>query len=341
MVRRRVVALVGGGLLALAAALAVSGAVVASGAYQPDTNPVSASASGAPGNNGTAKIHSANTETEPIVNEEPKVCTFHVHFFFADSGQSGSWWIQSWPPTGNGTTVLSGIYLTDASGEYRTPASPNTYSLPNGHYKLFWQGSTDQTSKHKTFWVYCAPASPSPTPYQSFRGSTATPSVTATPSCQGIKLDVYNPPSPTASTTATATRTPCPTPTATPTEASSATPTDTPTEPPSESPTEAPSATPTEVSTETPFQSFQGETATPVGTPSCVQIDAAEQPTPCSTPFQSFQGDTATPGTTPPPTTTGDGSGGSSSPLSAILISLVFGALGLTAVQAQRRSIRR
>jgi hypothetical protein len=65
---------------------------------------------------------------------------------------------------------------------------------------------------------------------------------------------------------------------------------------------------------------------------------------PSRTPFQSFQGETATPGqtTTPPPTTTGGGSSGNSStPLFALLIALAFGGLGLAAVEAQRRSIRR
>jgi hypothetical protein len=83
--------------------------------------PVAASPTGAPGNNATVKIHNGGTEDEPIINNEPHVCTFHLHFFFADAAQTGDWWIESWPPTGNGTTVLSGTYLTDANGEYRTP----------------------------------------------------------------------------------------------------------------------------------------------------------------------------------------------------------------------------
>jgi hypothetical protein len=65
---------------------------------------------------------------------------------------------------------------------------------------------------------------------------------------------------------------------------------------------------------------------------------------PSRTPFQSFQGETATPGqtTTPPPTGTGSGSSSNNStPLFALLICLVFGGLGLLAVQLQRRSLRR
>jgi hypothetical protein len=85
----------------------------------------------------------------------------------------------------------------------------------------------------------------------------------------------------------------------------------------SASPSESPSAT----------ESTQGETATPEQT---------------QTPFESFEGETGTPAATPPPTSTG-GSGplGGSTPLFALLISFAFGGLGLTAVEAQRRAIRR
>jgi hypothetical protein len=75
--------------------------------------------------------------------------------------------------------------------------------------------------------------------------------------------------------------------------------------------------------TATPFQSFQGETATP---------------------FQSFQGETAVASQviTPPPTSTGgDSSNNGSTPLLVVLISLAFAAAGLTAVETQRRSMRR
>ena len=119
--------------------------------------PVSADS---PGNNGTVKIHDGADEPAPIIQNEPHVgCGFHLHFFFADAGQAGDWWIQSWPPTGNGTTVLTGTYLTDANGEYRDPAV-GSHSLPAGHYKLFWVGRNDSNVKHKTFWTGdCPPPS--------------------------------------------------------------------------------------------------------------------------------------------------------------------------------------
>jgi hypothetical protein len=138
----------------------------------------------APGNNGTVKIHEGGTETEPIVRNEPHVCTFHLHFFFADAAQTGDWWIESWPPTGDGTVVLSGTYTTDANGEYRTPPAPGTYSLPDGHYKLFWQGRNEQNVKHKVFWVEC----PAPTPAGGGGGvaPTPTPTPTGTPVGGGV-----------------------------------------------------------------------------------------------------------------------------------------------------------
>ncbi|MCV0404502.1 MAG: hypothetical protein K5924_12480 [Chloroflexi bacterium] len=118
----------------------------------------------APGNNGTVKIHEGSTEDEPIVNNEPHVCTFHLHFFFGDEVQSGDWWIESWPPTGDMTEVLSGSY--DATGgEDRDPdetSDPDVHSLPDGHYKLYWEGAENPGGqleiKHKVFWVACEPA---------------------------------------------------------------------------------------------------------------------------------------------------------------------------------------
>lgn len=115
-----------------------------------------AAAKNPPGNNGTVKIHD-EFEAEPIVRNEPHVvCDFHIHFFFADSEQQGAWWIESWPPTGSKETVLSGEYTTNDSGEYATIL----YTLPGGHYKLFWNGRNEQNVKHKAFWVEPCPPTP-------------------------------------------------------------------------------------------------------------------------------------------------------------------------------------
>jgi hypothetical protein len=77
-------------------------------------------------------------------------------------------------------------------------------------------------------------------------------------------------------------------------------------------------------------------TATPTETPTAT-------PTPTETPFESFQGETGTPveSLTPPPTSTGgNGSSNSSIPLLALLICLAFGGLGIAAVETQRRSTK-
>ncbi len=125
----------------------------------------SASANDTPGNNGTVKIHNGAGENNPgEVRDEPHVCTFHLHFYFADPEQAGTWEIQEWAPTGTkGTVVLSGIYNTAGDGEDRQPEE-GVYTLPDGHYKLFWDGDTNKHDKMKVFWVDCAPANSSPVP---------------------------------------------------------------------------------------------------------------------------------------------------------------------------------
>jgi hypothetical protein len=133
----------------------------------------SAAFAGSPGNNGTVKIHDGGLEPSPEIKNQPHVCTFHLHFFFADANQTGNWWIQSWPPTGKKTTVMSGTYATNADGEYRTPASPNAYRLDPGHYKLFWQGRNDKNIKHKVFWVTCETPPPPPCPATPLTSGTA------------------------------------------------------------------------------------------------------------------------------------------------------------------------
>jgi hypothetical protein len=105
------------------------------------------------GNNGTVKVHEGAlaTDTAPEIRNEPHVCTFHLHFFFADGGQTGDWSIDQQSPTGSAVAVLSGSYATAPNGEFATVE----YGLPVGHYKLYWDGRNEQNQKHKTFWVTC------------------------------------------------------------------------------------------------------------------------------------------------------------------------------------------
>jgi len=134
------------GLIAIAAIL--GGALVGAGP---------ALANDTPGNNGTVKIHEGSGEHQNgEVRNDPHVCTFHLHFFFADPEQAGKWEIQRWAPTGaKGTVVLSGTYDTQGDVEDRQPEQ-GVYQLPDGHYKLFWDGDVSKHDKMKVFWVDCA-----------------------------------------------------------------------------------------------------------------------------------------------------------------------------------------
>ncbi len=138
-------------------------------------------------------------------------------------------------------------------------------------------------------------------------------------------------PTPTLPPTATPTLPPTATPTLPPTATPTLPPTATPTLPPTATPTLPPTATPTLPPTATPTESFGGETATPTVAPTATAVE-------------SVGGETATPVasvTAPPTSTTGSGSGNNSTPIFALLICVAFGALGLAAVQTQRRSIHR
>ncbi|MDR0342943.1 MAG: hypothetical protein LBI49_07430 [Nocardiopsaceae bacterium] len=111
------------------------------------------------GDNGTVKIHKTTTPvTDP--RNEPHVCHFYLDGFGFDAGQPVSWHIESWPPTGDRSTVSEGALAVDGNGNGHTP--PMT--LANGHYKLFWNFTPEHgAAKHKVFWVKC-PGKQTPPP---------------------------------------------------------------------------------------------------------------------------------------------------------------------------------
>jgi hypothetical protein len=93
----------------------------------------------------------------------------YLDAFGFDPGQSVSWSIKSWPPTGDRTVVASGTLTLDSQGNGRT----DDMTLPDGHYKLFWNFTGENGSaKHKVFWVSCETTSPSPSPSPSPSSST-------------------------------------------------------------------------------------------------------------------------------------------------------------------------
>lgn len=135
------------------------------------------SAAAPPGDNGTVKVHRSTTAVDDPRNQ-PKVCTFYLDGFNFDPGEEVSWQIQSWPPTGERTTVAEDTLTLDAQGHGRT----TDLTLPDGHYKLFWNFTGEHgIAKHKVFWVECDEGAPGITPSPSTQPSTAPTTMPTTP----------------------------------------------------------------------------------------------------------------------------------------------------------------
>jgi hypothetical protein len=148
-------------LLSLAAAVAVGSLALLAGSVAAGS--AGAAPAGAPGNNGTVKIHEGPGEPAPETRNEPHVCTFHVHGMFFDAGQELTFTVTSWPPTGDRSVVLSGTITADGTGEGRTPGE---YELADGHYRLTVDTGNGKPTqdKHKMFWVQCAASTTPPSP---------------------------------------------------------------------------------------------------------------------------------------------------------------------------------
>ncbi|KRV47256.1 hypothetical protein AQ490_07200 [Wenjunlia vitaminophila] len=116
-----------------------------------------------PGDNGTVKIHDAETG-EDLKENDPHVCEFYLDAFGFDDQQDVDWKIVQWPPTAEvkGKLAKSGSIVLDDEGHGRT----EDMTLPDGHYKLIWNFEGENgRAKHKVFWTDCeddTPSSPSP-----------------------------------------------------------------------------------------------------------------------------------------------------------------------------------
>jgi hypothetical protein len=127
------------------------------------------------GDNGTVKIHRSATPVTDRRNQ-PHVCVFYLDAFGFDPGQSVSWQIKSWPPTGDRSVVTSGALALDSNGDGHT----GDMTLQNGHYKLFWNFTGEHGfAKQKVFWVKCPAPKPTPTPTPT---PTVSPSTSPSPS---------------------------------------------------------------------------------------------------------------------------------------------------------------
>lgn len=163
---------------AAGAAMVATSTTLAFGVPDAGAQPVAAhgkAAAAVNGDNGTVKIHNSSTPVTDRRNE-PHVCIFYLDAFGFDPGQSVSWQIKSWPPTGNRSVVDQGTLALDGAGNGRTADQ----ALPNGHYKLFWTFTGEHgAAKQKVFWVSCPSSTPTPTP-----PPTSTPTPTPTCTCQ-------------------------------------------------------------------------------------------------------------------------------------------------------------
>jgi len=168
------------GAALMATGLTVAVAVPGAGA-QPVAPAHGQSGNAAPGarkgDNGTVKIHRSATPVTDRRNQ-PHVCVFYLDAFGFDPGQSVSWQIKSWPPTGSRAVAASGALALDASGDGRT----DDMTLQNGHYKLFWNFTGEHGfAKQKVFWVACPATTPTPGPSPAPSTSPAPTSPAPTP----------------------------------------------------------------------------------------------------------------------------------------------------------------
>ena len=118
---------------------------------------------------GTVKTHEGAAEPDPIDQDHPKVCTFHLHGFDFNPDEPIVWWIEQWPG-GDATydtadDLLSNEVTAGEGGDWVDPVD-GTYELPNigpgNDYRLFWdresldeQGPDGPPTKHKNFDVEC------------------------------------------------------------------------------------------------------------------------------------------------------------------------------------------
>jgi hypothetical protein len=102
------------------------------------------------GTSGNVKVHDAGTGEETTeTDNEPHVCAFWLGFTFDAPFEAGTWVVVSWAPTGDGSTVASGIYDTAGDGV----DSSSVIELVAGHYRVEWAAAGATSNKKKTFWV--------------------------------------------------------------------------------------------------------------------------------------------------------------------------------------------
>ena len=144
---RMPIAVSGAAVLGLSLLLSV-GPVLGAG----NGNGANGNSSGAGGNGttGNVKVHDAGTGVETSGGDnEPHVCDFWLGFTLDAPFEAGTWVVVSWAPTGDGSTVASGVYDTAGDGIDNS----DVIEVPAGHYRVEWAATGATVSKKKTFWV--------------------------------------------------------------------------------------------------------------------------------------------------------------------------------------------
>jgi hypothetical protein len=119
---------------------------------------------GGVGNSGDTKISQFTYPDQGNQGNEPHVpCGFYILGFNFAAAQ-GDITVSSWPPTGDGTTVVTDTFngTVDNAGNYQFVNGP--YFLNPGHYKSYVADNKGaEIAKQKVFWVD-GPCSPPPPP---------------------------------------------------------------------------------------------------------------------------------------------------------------------------------
>ncbi len=145
------IAVVGSAVLGLSLLLSV-GPALGAGNGNGNGNGANGNSSGGGGNgtSGNVKVHDAGTGVETSGGDnEPHVCDFWLGFTLDAPFEAGIWVVVSWAPTGDGSTVASGVYDTAGDGI----DSSGLVEVPAGHYRAEWAATGATVSKKKTFWV--------------------------------------------------------------------------------------------------------------------------------------------------------------------------------------------
>jgi hypothetical protein len=153
---RAPLAAVGAAVLGLSMLVSVAPAL---GAANNSNGGGNSSALAGNGTSGNVKVHDATTGGEAAgTDNEPHVCAFWLGFTFDAPFEAGTWVVVSWAPTGDGSTVASGVYDTAGDGV----DSSSVIEVAAGHYRVEWAATGATSSKKKTFWVDAACADPGP-----------------------------------------------------------------------------------------------------------------------------------------------------------------------------------